>query len=126
MTVNAVTSLSLTPPQLLVCLQRDKYTLQAVAESGHFGVNFLAVNQGEIAAMFASPAYNKFSQIRWSTGFVSGVPKIKDVAAFAECDVAAIFASGDHEIVVGDLIAGSASGCEPLVYHDRQYRRLAR
>ena len=43
MTVSAISSLSLEPPMLLVCLNAGSSTQNAVDEAGAFGVNILAV-----------------------------------------------------------------------------------
>ena len=53
-TVNAVTSVSLEPPLLLVCLAHDSETLAAVEESGRFAVNVLAESQREHSIRFAA------------------------------------------------------------------------
>ena len=53
-TVNAVTSVSLEPPLLLVCLAHNSETLAAVEESGRFAVNVLAESQREHSIRFAA------------------------------------------------------------------------
>src|SRR3954471_6673705 len=62
MTANAVTSLSLDPPLMLVCFATTARTLAAVEHSGRFGVHFLSHDQEELAARFASklPEREKF------------------------------------------------------------------
>ena len=54
MTANAVTSLSLDPPLMIVCFALTARTLAAVEHSRRFGVQFLAHDQEEVAARFAS------------------------------------------------------------------------
>ena len=62
MTANAVASLSLDPPLMIVCFALTSRTLAAVEHSRRFGVQFLAHDQEEIAARFASklPEQEKF------------------------------------------------------------------
>jgi flavin reductase (DIM6/NTAB) family NADH-FMN oxidoreductase RutF len=52
-TASAVTSLSLNPPLLLVCLDRDSRTLAAVRAHGGFAVNVLEARQRHLSANFA-------------------------------------------------------------------------
>ena len=53
-TASAVSSLSLEPPMLLVCLNTRSSTQQAIHSSRGFGVNILDEDQGIVAERFAS------------------------------------------------------------------------
>ena len=53
-TVNAVSSVSLQPPLLLVCLARDSHTLSAIRESSRFAINILAADQHHHSDRFAA------------------------------------------------------------------------
>ncbi len=55
-TANAVTSLSLDPPLILVCFDLSSLTLAAIRERGAFAVNVLAAEQKHLSAGFARPA----------------------------------------------------------------------
>jgi flavin reductase (DIM6/NTAB) family NADH-FMN oxidoreductase RutF len=52
-TANAVSSVSLDPPLLLVCLRDESLTLSAMRESGRFAVNVLHADQEHLARRFA-------------------------------------------------------------------------
>jgi hypothetical protein len=52
-TASAMTSVSLDPPTLLVCMNRASETGQAIERTGHFAVNVLAEGQDGIARDFA-------------------------------------------------------------------------
>ena len=54
MTANAITSLSLEPPLMVVCFDRTARTLGAVEHSRRLAIQFLAHDQEEIAGRFAS------------------------------------------------------------------------
>ena len=54
-TASAVSSLSLEPPMLLVCLHMRSNTQEAIHASGRLGVNILDEDQGMVAERFASP-----------------------------------------------------------------------
>src|SRR5688572_23872706 len=76
MTANAVTSLSLDPPLMIVCFAHTARTLAAVQHSGRFGVHFLSHDQADVAARFASkmPEPAKFDDIDWELR--DGVPAL--------------------------------------------------
>ncbi|TGU99752.1 flavin reductase [Mesorhizobium sp. M00.F.Ca.ET.151.01.1.1] len=125
LTVSAVMSLSLNPPQLVICLQSSKYTLQVIRAQQRFAVNFLASDQSWISDQFAFGQGDKFSGVDWTFGKATGAPVIKEVRAYAECRVDSLIESGDHTIVVGRLVFGAAADASPLVYHARNYALLS-
>jgi len=54
MTASAVTSLSLDPPMLLVCVGHASAAHQALTRGDRFSVNVLAAEQQELSGRFAS------------------------------------------------------------------------
>jgi flavin reductase (DIM6/NTAB) family NADH-FMN oxidoreductase RutF len=124
-TVSAVMSLSLEPPQLLVALDSAKYTVRAIEDRGSFAVNFLRDRQHEIADRFARPVPDKFAGIAWDAGPVLACPVFSGVRAFAECRVERLVRSGDHTLIIGRLVSGEVGDGSGLVYCDRRYRSLA-
>src|ERR687893_759837 len=56
----AVSSLSMEPPMMLVCLNRTSDTQAAVLRSGVFAVNILGEDQGQVAYRFAKKGQDKF------------------------------------------------------------------
>jgi flavin reductase (DIM6/NTAB) family NADH-FMN oxidoreductase RutF len=123
LTTNAVTSASLDPPILLVCLDLTSRTLPAVRRSGRFAVNFMSAGCEAVCRKFASKADDKFDHVRWEPG-LGGVPLLSGHAvAFAECVVRDDLEVGDHAVLTGLVEAGSPpeSAGEPLVYFRRAY-----
>ncbi|MBS7697205.1 MULTISPECIES: flavin reductase family protein [unclassified Chelatococcus] len=120
LTANAVSSVSLNPPQLLVCLGRDRFTAQVVAASKRFAVNFLDRSQQAIAERFASRADDKFAGLPIIEGEL-GLPLISGALAFAECRVVKTIETGDHLIFVGLVLRGEAEGGVPLMFFRRHY-----
>src|SRR5919201_3909821 len=86
-TVSAVTSLSLEPPMLLVCLNRTSRTQAAVKSTGRFAVNILGLDQIELAELFATPRDDKFAGLDPTYGPL-GDPLIPGAIAHVECEVA--------------------------------------
>jgi len=124
MTMSAVTSLSLEPPQFLICIDQRARTLGAIKNSGSFCINYLRDDQRDLAISFARPGNNRFGNLKYQPG-ETGSPLIEGVIAYVECKLHAIHPGGDHWIVVGDAVAGGFHGGPPLAYFHGNYRRLA-
>lgn len=131
-TVSAVASVSLEPPTLLVCLNRQSATCEAIGRAGHFAVNVLAENQLALAQHFASKSPDKFSTLpsdndtpSWREG-VLGAPLLADALAHLECRVASTSDIGTHRIFFGEVAAAQATDGAPLAYFRGQFLTLAR
>lgn len=120
LTANAVSSVSLNPPQLLICLGRDKFTTKAILGCQAFAVNFLAREQVGIAQRFASAVPDKFSGVDHGFGW-NDIPVIKGSLAVAECEVQRTIEAGDHIIFVGLVRNGTASAGDPLMFFRKEY-----
>ena len=100
-TANAVSSLSLDPPLLLVCFDRSSQTLAAVLAHGAFAVNVLAERQEELSSNFARRGNAAdWDGVRHGPG-LTGSPRLHGVLATLECTVESRLPGGDHEIVIG-------------------------
>lgn len=125
-TANAVSSLSLDPPLVLVCFDRASLTLAAIRAHGAFVVNMLAAQQRHLSANFARPGVAAaWDGVRHRPGF-TGSPRLHDVLAAVECTVEYRLPGGDHEIVVGRVrgVEMAADGTAPLLYWRGGYAAL--
>lgn len=122
MTANAVASLSLRPPLLLVCADRSSLTLRGVHQCGFFAVNILHHGQQELARRFAAAGPKSFEEVAHHSG-VTGAPLLDECIARLECSLDALFDGGDHEIMVGRVeSAESVSDEEPLIFYQAAFR----
>jgi flavin reductase (DIM6/NTAB) family NADH-FMN oxidoreductase RutF len=124
LTANAVASLSLEPPLVLVAVDKRAATLDYLKRNGCFAVNILRLDQEEVSRRFATPGPKDFSDLNVMTAS-TGSPILADCLAFLDCRVVEILPGGDHEIFVGEIVAGEHQGGEPLLYFSGGYRRLA-
>ena len=124
LTANAVASLSLEPPLILVCFDLESRTLPAVRHSGRFAVQFLAHDQEELAARFASklPEREKFDGVAWSER--SGMPVLEGALGGLACELRDLLPGGDHLIATGEAIEAWAGDGDPLVFHRGAYWQL--
>jgi flavin reductase (DIM6/NTAB) family NADH-FMN oxidoreductase RutF/DNA-binding GntR family transcriptional regulator len=123
-TASAVSSLSLEPPMLLVCLNRRSSTQEAIHESGRFGVNILDEDQGIVAERFASPrGTDKFAGLNVERG-EREVPLLADSLAYCECRVAEDVVAGTHRVFLADVTRAVAREGSPLTYFRGKFGRF--
>ena len=127
-TANAVTSLSLDPPLVLVCFDRASVTLRAVLAHGAFAVNVLAAPQRHLSANFARRGLAAvWDEVRHRRG-PTGSPRLAGVLAAVECTVEHCMPGGDHEIVVGRVreVETRDDEAAPLLFWRGGYASLGR
>ncbi|MQA87113.1 MAG: flavin reductase [Streptosporangiales bacterium] len=125
LTVNSFTSLSLDPPQVIVCLAETSNTWRAIRRAGCFAVNVLSGNGTGLARHFASKHPDKMAGVTFDRGVV-GAPLLRDVLSVFECRLVDVMAGGTHVIVVGRVVAARYDeGKEPLLFfRSRMYEGL--
>jgi flavin reductase (DIM6/NTAB) family NADH-FMN oxidoreductase RutF len=127
MTANAVTSLSLDPVMMLICIDRSSHTHRVLEAGGAFAVNMLGAHQEDVSKLFARKAPPERGTLRGQPFRVgkAGAPVLEDALAFVECRIVDTHAGGDHTIFIGEVVdAGVAEGVEPLLFFRGQYRTL--
>jgi flavin reductase (DIM6/NTAB) family NADH-FMN oxidoreductase RutF len=124
LTANAVASLSLDPPLVLVAVERKAHSLDFLKENRCFAVNILRLEQEAISRRFATPGPKHFSGLAILTSATES-PILADCLAYLDCRVIDILPGGDHEIFVGEILAGDVHEGRPLLYHAGKYRSLA-
>ncbi len=132
MTANALSSVSLDPTLLLVCIDRRARMHDLIIEAGAFAVNILAEDQEELSGHFAGrkkegPPPTSLRFDGGPDGDEEGVPTIAGCVAAIRCVVENAFDGGDHTILVGrvtELRPGEASK-RPLLWFAGRYRHLA-
>ena len=124
LTANAVTSLSLTPPLLLICIDKNAETHPHFLTSRCFVVNILSEDQEELSGRFAKSGGDKFGPLPFSTN-QDGVPVLENTLAHLECRIIETHEGGDHVIHIGEVQHAEVRGGRPLLYFQGKYRHLA-
>jgi flavin reductase (DIM6/NTAB) family NADH-FMN oxidoreductase RutF len=117
-TANAVSSLSLDPPLLLVCFDLASVTLKAVHHHSAFAVNVLAAPQQHLSRNFARRGLAAvWDEVTHRPG-PHGCPRLDGVLAALECSVEHYLPGGDHEIVIGRVhdVAICGDDAAPLLF----------
>lgn len=123
MTCQSFTSVSLEPPMVAFLPTRMSRAFAAVRRTGHFCVNFLAVDQVAISDQMASSGDDKFAGVDWVPSATTGSPLLAGTVGHVDCTVHAVHEAGDHFLVIGDVVGlGAGEGGEPLLYHRGRYR----
>ena len=124
MTVNSLTSVSLEPLQVLVCLSRKCESHDVVLSARAFALSLLPASAEHLSMRFAkSTMRERFAEVNWS-GAATGSPVLEDAIAWLDCSVAAVHDAGDHTIVVAEVVACGSRNGTPLVFHRGKYTRV--
>jgi flavin reductase (DIM6/NTAB) family NADH-FMN oxidoreductase RutF len=123
LTANALCSLSLSPPLLLICVDKRAESYAAFARSGVFVVNVLSDAQEDLSRRFAVSGGDKFEGVAYRTG-ASGAVILEGALAYAECRLVATHDGGDHTIYTGEVEAADAIAGHPLLFFRGAYRLL--
>jgi flavin reductase (DIM6/NTAB) family NADH-FMN oxidoreductase RutF len=127
MTANAITSVSLDPLLLLICVDRTAHAHEQVAKSGKFAVNILTEEQEDISRLFANTAEPEQGSLRGAAYHfgMHGAPVLDQSLAYLECEVVDRCEGGDHTIFIGAVLDGDLlHEASPLIFHRSGYRRL--
>ena len=114
-TASAVASLSVEPPRLLVCLNRQSSTRGAIADAGRFVVNVLGAGQEALALHFAAKSPDKFATLPFSLD-AHGLPRLPGAIAALGCRVVDEFDGGTHSIFLGEVEDATHAPGAPLGY----------
>lgn len=126
LTVNALLSVSVRPPALLVSLMHDVDTLPVVERSGAFAANFLAHDQRALSERFAStwPSAEKFRGVAVHRG-TTGAALLDGTLGAVECRVRSRTAAFDHVLVVGEVVHQEVGrDVPPLVFYRSGYAEV--
>lgn len=125
MTANAVTSLSLDPPLVLVAVDRRAQIHPALREGRCFALNILGEGHEPLSRRFATSGPKEFADLALVTA-VTGAPILADALGWVDCRITQVLPGGDHDIFIGEIVAGDhKEGGRPLLYFAGKYRTIA-
>jgi flavin reductase (DIM6/NTAB) family NADH-FMN oxidoreductase RutF len=128
MTANAFTSVSLDPLLVLVCVENEARFHDAITEAGEWAVSILDASARPVADWLATrgrPLHGQLDRIPFTRG-VTGAAILTASTAWLECRTYGVHPGGDHDIVVGEVVAvglGDESA-GALLYHRSRYGTL--
>lgn len=120
MTANSFTSVSLTPPTVLVSVMQGR-TLKSIERCGRFGVNVLPASARELTMHFAGRQVPGLVP-EFTSG--AGMPRLAAAIAYFDCEVEKSVVVSDHTLLIGAVRECSYADADPLVFFSSQYRNL--
>ncbi|MCH9817262.1 MAG: flavin reductase family protein [Actinomycetia bacterium] len=128
MTASAVSSVSLDPPLILVCVNRSARFHAAISSAPTWAVSVLSAEAKLHAEWFATSGRQLAGQLDSVPHHrtPSGTAVLDQTLATLECKTQQQLRAGDHDIVIGRVTSvDRGSGTQPLLYWRTQYRELA-
>jgi flavin reductase (DIM6/NTAB) family NADH-FMN oxidoreductase RutF len=125
-TATAVSSISMDPPSLLVCINQAASLHAPMGDMSHFCVNVLHGAQEDVALLFADRARHA---LRFASGWEedgAGPPRLHDAQATILCRRLDSHSFGTHSIFIGVVEEVKVrEEVRPLVYLDGAFRSFA-
>jgi flavin reductase (DIM6/NTAB) family NADH-FMN oxidoreductase RutF len=123
-TANSFTSVSCSPPLILICIDHRTTALHHFRANPLFGINVLAESQRDLSVRFSQRQADRFAGIEWTLSDC-GVPLLDGVLATLECSATQVLDAGDHTIFIGEVFRANWRDGRPLVFYGSLYGELA-
>lgn len=127
LTVSAFCSVSLSPPLILICVNKAAHSHDALRRAATFAVNILSEQQEALSNRFADPELTQAQRFAGLACDASALklPVLPGIIGYMDCRRFKTYDGGDHTIILGEvfemrLFAENA----PLLCFNRQYRQL--
>ena len=123
-TATSVISVSADPPILAFSVAASSSSRPALSRARSLTVSFLAADQVDVSARFATSGIDRFAGVAWSQ-LPTGEPVLSDVPSWVRGEIIEQTPVGSS-FLVSVLVLESHQGepVPPLVYHDRSYHRV--
>jgi len=123
MTANSLSSVSLHPPLISVCVDREAAMHEVILQAPEFVVNVLAGPQEALARRFSDKHEDRFDGIGYHLS-PEGLILLDGALAHIVCERHGTYPAGDHTIVLGRVIGGATNDGRPLLYYRGGYAAL--
>ena len=121
MTANSFTSVSLSPPLVLICIDHRATMKQALQDAGHYGLSVLAQDQQHLSRHFAS---RNGAELDVHFEELEGLPVVENALAQFSCRITQSPDAGDHLIFIGEITGYRHGEGAPLLYFGGGYKEL--
>jgi flavin reductase len=123
MSATAVTSLSVDPPSLLVCVNKTASTHRVMSRGGKFCVNVLRSVHAGLSQAFSGKikGEDRFQLGNWKQT-EDGLPFLDDAQANLFCEIVRVVDYETHTIFIAHVYsAKTQENVDPLLYQDGKY-----
>jgi len=127
LTATAVSSVTMDPPTLLICVNRFGEAHGAIQSAGTFCVNILSIEDDRAALCFAGQSEHqgaaKFDPFPWSS-LETGAPALDGALASIDCEISDTVETASHTVYFGRVVEVRLGEGRPLVHFDREFYKL--
>jgi flavin reductase (DIM6/NTAB) family NADH-FMN oxidoreductase RutF len=123
MAATSITSLTMEPPAILLCVNQSASLHACLSPGVRLSVNLLSRGQKDISAAFGGglPKDQRFTAGRWAPD-PHGVPMLEEAQANMSCAIDSMFLFGTHSIVIARVDGIRLSeGVDPLIFQNGGY-----
>ena len=128
MVATSVSSVSMDPPTLLICVNRAASIHAPLLQQRRFCVNVLTPEQRCLVAAFSGhlKGEDRFTLGRWTAHERWGLPSLEAAQANIACTVEKCIEMGTHSVLIASVICTQvADAVDPLIYVDGQLSTVA-
>lgn len=123
-TATSVISVSADPPLFAFSVHEASSSWSALSRVRRVMVNFLAEDQADVAARFATSGIDRFAAGGWHP-LPTGEPVLAGCSGWIEGRVRSRVPAAGSRLIIAQAAAAWSSGLQPLIYRDHTYHRLA-
>lgn len=123
MTMTAVSSLSMSPPSMIICVNQSTLLNDILHSGREFCVNVLRHDQADLCSAFSGgvPAQERFTDKYWRNCH-DGLPYLRDAQSVIVCRKAAAIPYATHTIFVGTVVdVFLEDDVKPLLYRNATF-----
>jgi flavin reductase (DIM6/NTAB) family NADH-FMN oxidoreductase RutF len=125
MTASAVASLSLEPPLVILCVDREADLHGILEHTRSFALSVLAADQEHLSRRFAEDRSDRFQGVPHQMG-LDGLPLLDGALAHITCRRWGMYGGGDHTLFIGQVSGGTVFDKQPLIHYRRGYGQFSR
>ena len=127
MLATSVTSVTMEPPMLLVCVSRSAHVHPTLMARKRMCINVLLDAQAELVRAFSSslPHEERFASAEWQNHTTFALPYLPHSQALFFCEVEQVVEAGTHSVVLARVLESRAiDAVRPMVYVDGRMSHL--
>ena len=125
MAASDISSVSLDPMLVLVCVGHNRNSHPLIESSGRFAINIMSDIQEDIVLHFAKSAEHRDPDFEIQYLFTSrGAAFIEGAIAQMDCRVIDQHTAGDHTIFIGEVEEIEVADNQPLLYYQGNFGRF--
>lgn len=125
MAASDISSVSLDPMLVLVCVGHNRNSFPLIQNAGRFALNIMGEGQSDIVMHYASPPEKRDPNKNISFTFTdSGAALIDGSVAQMDCRVVDAHVAGDHTIFIGEVEDIRVHEGMPLLYCEGSFGKF--